>query len=63
MFCPVCFDVRDGPRVAFFVTTIFLSLLPLGMLGGLVWWIRLRSRAADHRDSNLESRVSSFESR
>jgi hypothetical protein len=52
MFCPVCFDVRDGPRVAFFVTTIFLSLLPLAMLGGLWWWIRSRSRAADQAAAN-----------
>ena len=47
MFCPVCFDVRDGPRVAFFATTVLLSLLPLAMLGGLVWWIRRRARAAE----------------
>lgn len=47
MFCPVCFDVRDGPRVAFFVTTIFLSLLPLAMLGGLWWYIRRRARAVE----------------
>jgi hypothetical protein len=40
--CPVCGGGGDSPRsqAAFFNTTILLSLLPLGMIGGGVWWLR-----------------------
>ncbi|GMV06017.1 MAG: hypothetical protein AMXMBFR53_22940 [Gemmatimonadota bacterium] len=42
--CPVCFDPRDENRVAFLATTVFLSLVPLGMVGGLGLWLRKRAR-------------------
>jgi len=42
--CPVCFDPRDENRFAFLATTIFLSLLPLGLVAGILLWIRHRSR-------------------
>ena len=42
--CPVCFDSRDENRQAFLVTTAFLSLLPLGMVGGVGLWLRKRAR-------------------
>ena len=45
--CPVCFDPRDENRFAFLGTTIFLSLLPLGMVGAMVTWVRQRSRKLD----------------
>ena len=38
--CPVCFSGRDETRIAFVVTTIFMTGLPLSMIGGLVWWFR-----------------------
>lgn len=38
--CAVCFDLSSGSRVAFFLTTILLSALPLALLGGLLWYIR-----------------------
>jgi len=40
--CPVCFDANESNRTAFIVTTIFLSLLPLTMVGAIVLWIRQR---------------------
>ena len=43
--CPGCIDLKTKNRVAFFVTTIVLSLLPLGMVGGMVVWLRRRARA------------------
>jgi len=43
--CSVCFDPRDRNRAAFFATTVFLSLLPLGLVGLLGVWLRRRSRA------------------
>lgn len=45
--CPVCTAGREEEnRQAFLVTTLFLSLLPLSMVGGLVWWLRRRARQA-----------------
>ena len=45
--CPVCFDANDENRQAFLATTAFLSLLPLGMVGGAGLWLRKRSRELD----------------
>lgn len=46
--CPVCSAGRDdAAREAFFATTVFLSLLPLGMFGGIVYWLVRRARAAE----------------
>lgn len=42
--CPVCFDPREENRLAFLATTVFLSLFPLGMVGGLGMWLRKRAR-------------------
>ena len=44
--CPVCGGGGDSPRsqLAFFNTTILLSLLPLGMIGGGVLWLRRDGR-------------------
>lgn len=42
--CAVCFEANDKNRAAFFATTIFLSLLPLGMIAGMAFWLRRRAR-------------------
>jgi hypothetical protein len=43
--CPVCGVGRDDEtRTAFILTTAFLTLLPLAMLGGIVWWLVRRAR-------------------
>ncbi len=42
--CAVCFDQKEKNRAAFFATTVFMSLLPLGMAGGLGLWLRRRLR-------------------
>jgi hypothetical protein len=42
--CAVCFEANDKNRAAFFATTIFLSLLPLGMIGGSYLWLRRRAQ-------------------
>ncbi len=42
--CPVCFDRDDEARIAFLATTGLLTLLPLGMVGGAVVWVRRRAR-------------------
>ena len=55
--CPVCFDANDENRQAFLATTAFLSLLPLGMVGGAGLWLRKRSRELDAE----EKRSGTFE--
>ncbi|NJD19895.1 MAG: hypothetical protein FIA95_11525 [Gemmatimonadetes bacterium] len=42
--CPVCFDPREENRFAFLATTVFMSLVPLGMVGGVGMWLRKRAR-------------------
>jgi len=54
--CAVCFDARDENRQAFVATTVFLSLLPLGMVAGAGLWVRRRSREIDEKiDSEAPS--------
>jgi NADH:ubiquinone oxidoreductase subunit 3 (subunit A) len=42
--CPVCFDPREENRVAYLATTAFMSLFPLGVVGGFAMWLRKRAR-------------------
>jgi hypothetical protein len=42
--CPSCASPLEENRQAFVDTTIFLTLLPLAMIGGFVWWLRRRVR-------------------
>lgn len=42
--CAVCFSASDQNRGAFLMTTILLSLLPLGMIGGGLLWLRHQAR-------------------
>jgi hypothetical protein len=46
--CSVCSAGRDDEaQAAFLGTTAFLSVLPLAIIGGFVWWLRRRMRAMD----------------
>ncbi len=43
--CAVCFGGQEGDtRLAFILTTAFLTFLPLLIIGGAVWWLRRRFR-------------------
>lgn len=42
--CPVCFDPREENRAAYLATTAFMSLFPLGVVGGFGMWLRRRAR-------------------
>ncbi|MBM4183347.1 MAG: hypothetical protein FJ207_03875 [Gemmatimonadetes bacterium] len=48
--CAVCFDGPGETRQAFFATTAFLTLLPLGMLAGAGAWLRSRARRLESED-------------
>lgn len=53
--CAVCGGGdSEATRKAFIDTTIFLSLLPLGLIGGTVLWVWKRSQAPE--DQAVESR-------
>jgi hypothetical protein len=36
--CAVCFEASDENREAFTITTVFMTTLPLLMIGGVVSW-------------------------
>jgi hypothetical protein len=40
---------EDQSRVAYLLTTVALSALPLGLFGGLVLWLRLRAKSGETR--------------
>jgi hypothetical protein len=55
--CPVCFSAKDeAQRQAFFDTTIFLTLLPLAMIGGVIYWVGRRSRQLEAEQGEVEAR-------
>ena len=46
--CAVCSAGReDETRTAFIVSTAGMTLLPLVLVGGLIWWIRRRILGAE----------------
>jgi len=50
--CSVCSVGReDENRIAFLVTTVFLSLLPLVMIGTAVWWFWRRTRQLEREET------------
>ena len=53
--CPVCFDSSDENRQAFIATTVFLSLLPLGMVAGAGLYVRKRTRDRSNESPNSGS--------
>jgi hypothetical protein len=53
--CAVCFDGPGETRKAFFATTAFLTLLPLGMLAGAGAWLRSKARQSDTDGSDPQS--------
>jgi len=52
--CAVCFSGRsDETRTAFLVSTVFLTFLPLILLGGVVWWLRRRHQELEAAPQEL----------
>ncbi len=45
--CPACASPLEENRQAFVDTTVFLTVVPLMMIGGFIWWLRRRIRAMD----------------
>jgi len=45
--CAVCFSGRDESRVAYLLTTIFMTSLPLVALGIGIYWVVKKANRAD----------------
>jgi len=45
--CPSCASPLEENRQAFVDTTIFLTVVPLLMMGGFIWWLRRKLRAME----------------
>ena len=45
--CAVCGGGYDPAKGSYVVMSVIISLLPLAMLGGILAWVIVRSRAAD----------------
>ncbi len=61
--CPVCMAGRDDEtRAAFILTTLFLTVLPLALIGGFVWWLTRRARTLEQQRSSGAARRPSGES-
>lgn len=46
--CSQCLSGRsEETKLAYILTTVFLSVLPLVAIGGLVWWLVRRVRALE----------------
>ena len=52
--CPVCFDASDENRQAFLATAAMLTLLPLGMVGGIGLWMRRRLNDMDDAEDGSQ---------
>lgn len=43
--CAMCISAQDDAvQAAFAIASVFLSVTPLAMIGGIVWWLRRRAR-------------------
>lgn len=46
--CSKCLAASsEETKLAYVLTTVFMSVLPLAGIGGLVWWLVRRARAAE----------------
>ncbi len=43
--CPLCIAAQDkSVQVAYMIASAFMTFLPLGLVGGLIYWLRRRAR-------------------
>ena len=55
--CAVCFSATDSNRMAFLITTIVLSFLPLSLIVGGLLWLRKRYRQVEAEEAALPEQV------
>ncbi|HEU4431372.1 MAG TPA: hypothetical protein VFT98_21610 [Myxococcota bacterium] len=49
--CAVCFSGRDESRLAYLLTTLFMTALPILALGAGIYWV-VKKAAAAERDAD-----------
>jgi len=50
--CPSCLAAQDSDvQAAFIAATAFMTFLPLGLVGGLVYWLLRRARQLDAEEA------------
>ncbi len=54
MACPVCFSSEDSSRIAYYITTALLTVMPFFLLGGLFFFIRSRVRQMEEESPEKE---------
>jgi hypothetical protein len=43
--CPLCIAAQDkSVQIAYIAASAFMTFLPLGLVGGLIYWLRRRAR-------------------
>ena len=43
--CPLCIAAQnENVQIAYILASAFMTFLPLGLIGGLVYWLRRRAR-------------------
>lgn len=45
--CAVCFSGRDESRVMYLLTAIFMTLIPIAVLGAGIYWVVKKATATD----------------
>ncbi|RLB55560.1 MAG: hypothetical protein DRJ42_05910 [Deltaproteobacteria bacterium] len=53
--CPTCFSANDANRVAYIITFIIMTVLPLAFIGGVVYWLFSRHAALEAEAAALEA--------
>ena len=53
--CPVCGQALEESRVAFIITTAFMTLLPLVVLGSTGYWVVRRIKRMEAEDAAAEA--------
>ena len=53
--CAVCSDGEKQNAMAFFWTTVLLTALPLGLLGGIIRWVQKRSKTLEAEQLQREA--------
>lgn len=53
--CPVCGQGREGSGTALLVMSIILTLLPLSMIGGVIFWAYRRVKRAEAEEALLSA--------
>lgn len=61
--CAVCGAGQDPSQGSYVVMSIIISVLPLGMLGGIAWWVIKSNRAAERAERDAAPAATQVEPR